>query len=187
MIELPTEKKWTGDGWVSDPRLLFQVKRSPNAAIYRVTSFKTGVTTGYEVFKILVRPKGTVIFDNVTEDDEEKYPTGEQFGKSAWFVNTLERAEEIFNRLEEGLDGNDSLEEEEPKDKKIPPLPKNFDPQTISFPMGEFTKKQLAEHNNLPYGTAHAFVENFLNQRVRFTGKAPKPKKGKASALYQKI
>ena len=103
MIELPSEKKWSGDGWGADPRLMFQVKRSAKNAIYRVTSFKTGKTTGYEVFKIRITPKGTQIFDKVTEDDEEKYPTADQFGRTAWFTRNLEQAEAIFERLEKGL------------------------------------------------------------------------------------
>jgi hypothetical protein len=189
MIQLPTEKKWSGDGWGADPRLMFQVKRSEKNAIYRVTSLKEGTTTCYEVFKIRISPKGTQIFDKVTEDDEEKYPTAEQFGRIAWAVNTQERAEEIFDMLEQGINPDAPEEVEEVKEKKIPPLPKNFDPQTIQFPVGPFTKKELAEHNKVVYGTAHAFVENFLNQRVIFVGKKAKgeKQKGKIAALYEKI
>jgi hypothetical protein len=156
MIELPTEKKWSGDGWGQEPRLLFQVKRSPKHAIYRVTNFKTGTTTGYEVFKIHITPKGTQIFDQVTEDNEEKYPTAERFGKTAWFTATIEQAEIIFDRLEKGLAVHD---EKDVKNDSVKPKGKK---PSFLFPVGDFSTQQLAEANHVTYPAAYMGLKFYL-------------------------
>lgn len=196
MIELPVEKKWTGDGWASDPRMLSQVKRSPKHAIYRVTGLKNGETTGYEVFKIRVTPKGTQVFETVTPDDEEKYPTAEQFGKTAWAVSSIERAEEIFNRLEQNM----SVREETPDPAVVGgvALAQSLAPNRrgrpkverapLNLPNGEFSIKELAEQNSVEYVTAQQFLkEQMTSNQVRRTRTERRAARGPETQLYQKI
>ena len=47
-----TEKRWTGDGWGANPRLLKQLKRLGDVVLVEVRAEKTGQVTGYEVVKI---------------------------------------------------------------------------------------------------------------------------------------
>jgi len=53
----------------------------------------------YEVFKIRIDPP-TVIFNNEVPE-REHYPSTEEFGKIAWCTRHVERAEEIYNEIEE--------------------------------------------------------------------------------------
>lgn len=195
MIELPTEKKWSGDGWNTDPRLMFQVKRSPKNAIYRVTSFKTGKTTGYEVFKIRITPKGTQVFDKVTEDDEEKYPTAEQFGKTAWATDQLDRAEYIFNRLEQGMSPYDEeiveSEESAPVVKAEPAPEKkrqHYVGVDLTFPPGEFSVDELANHNQVQYAKAYLFLRDGEEKGlVRFVKKEHRNGSRKPTKIFAKV
>jgi hypothetical protein len=193
MIELPTEKKWGGDGWGQDPRLLLQVKRTPKTALYRVTSFKTGTTTGYEVFRIGVIPKGTVIFDTVTEDDKERYPTAEDFGFSAWNTASLGEAEDIFDHLEKGEDAHGNT----PKFKVVKtdsgePTPEPVKRQHyvgigLSIPSGEFSVDELATSNKVHYAKAYLFVrDGQTNGTIKFVKKEHRNGSRKPTKIFAK-
>lgn len=72
------------------------VKRTPWKAMYQA------VDGQFEVFRVRVDPP-TVIFGNEMPE-REHYPSSEEFGKIAWCVMSRERAEEIYNELEEKKD-----------------------------------------------------------------------------------
>jgi hypothetical protein len=74
------------------------VKRAGKLAIYSQAD-KDGTVTAYEVFKIKksyagIAPNGTVL------PEREKFPSNEDFGRSAWSVPTLALAQGILAKLE---------------------------------------------------------------------------------------
>lgn len=215
MIKLPEQKRWTGDGWGQNPRLLIQVKRSDKNAIYKVTEERTGVVTGYEVFRIKVDPKGKQVFDAVLEDDVEKYPVANNFGKSAWFVPNLTTAETYFNRLEGGLDvyGGASVAEHlddddeggtpvetSPEPSEPSPVasgdapkrgrgrPRKTEKVLLKLPDVEFSVKELAELNRVQYVTAYQFVkEEMENGQVKTTREERRAARGPMTQLFAKV
>lgn len=202
MIELPKEKRWTGDGWASNPRLLTQVKRSQHNAIYQVAEEKTGRVTGFEVFKIRILPKGTKVFDTVTVDDEEKYPTAEQFGRTAWSANSMPQAELIYKRLESGEHPTGTIENEpEPvgpvTDEPEPDVetvkrgrgrPSKGKPN-IKLPKGEFKMQDVADLNGMEKANVYVIVQEFIaTGKVKETRRVSTPgKRGRATVMYEEV
>jgi len=72
------------------------VKRNPWKAMYKAREGQ------YEVFRVRIDPP-TVMFGNELPE-REHYPSSEEFGKIAWCIANRERAEEIYNNLEEKKD-----------------------------------------------------------------------------------
>lgn len=216
MIRLPEQKRWSGDGWGPNPRLLIQVKRSEKNAIYKVTEEKTGTVTGYEVFRIKIDPKGKKVFDAVLEEDTEKYPTANNFGKSAWVVPNLITAEAFFERLERGVDvyGDGaalSIENDEddeggtpvettPEPSEPPPAssgdapkrgrgrPRKTEKVVLNLPDVEFSVKELAEMNRVQYVTAYQFVkEEMESGHIKTTREERRATRGPMTQLFAKI
>lgn len=78
---------------------LTQVQRGPDWAIYAKTRRQVNAKPfTFEVFQIKVAKPG-IAFGKPTPE-HEVYPGDNAFGKSAWTVNTIERAHE---RLKESL------------------------------------------------------------------------------------
>lgn len=216
MIKLPEQKRWSGDGWGSNPRLLVQIKRSEKNAIYKVTEEKTGKVTGYEVFKIKIDPKGKQVFDAVLEEDTEKYPTANNFGKSAWTLPNLATAELFFDRLEIGMDvyGGASVAEHSededddggtpveasPEPSEPPPVtagdapkrgrgrPRKTEKVVLNLPDVEFSVKELAELNKVQYVTAYQFVkEEMETGHVKTTREERRAVRGPMTQLFKKV
>lgn len=214
MIKLPEQKRWTGDGWGQNPRLLIQVKRSDKNAIYKVTEERTGVVTGYEVFRIKVDPKGKQVFDAVLEDDVEKYPVANNFGKSAWFVPNLVTAETFFDRLEQGKDiygatvtepdeddddGGETVASTAPDPAPAPVAsgdapkrgrgrPRKSEKTVLNLPDIEFSVRELAELNQVQYVTAYQFVkEEMENGHVKTTREERRAARGPMTQLFAKV
>jgi hypothetical protein len=76
-----------------------QVKRNEHAAIYQRFTMD-GKPLEFEVFQIKVAG-GNEIFGRFYEEYEQ-YPGAAAFGRSAWSVITLERAEQIFEEITKG-------------------------------------------------------------------------------------
>ncbi len=92
-----TEFRWTGDGYGNAAtRVLKQIKRVGDIAIYKRTVEKTGSDDGYEVVKIH-RHNGYTLGGQFIEP-AETYPGCSQFGKSAWSCVNLAHAESVFNQ-----------------------------------------------------------------------------------------
>lgn len=85
---------WYGEGFERDPRVLEQVKRQGNIAIYRRTVKKTGTLEGYEVIRIRVRDRG---FGGKPVPPYEVYPRAPDFPRFGKYCVTLERAEHWFD------------------------------------------------------------------------------------------
>lgn len=194
MIELLKEKKWSGDGWGQEPRILTQVKRSEKNAVYSVKSIKSDHITGFEVFKIKIIPKGHNCFNVISTDDEEKYPTAEQFGKTAWFLPNLTTATNYFNRLEAGQSPRPEVEIEESTSEQDTELevkstrqgrPRTERP-SLTFPSGEFSVKELAEFNKVQYPIAFVFLkEQESIGKVHFVRDERRAERGKPTRLFK--
>lgn len=170
------EKHFTSGegGFSTSPRIYEQVKRNERAAIYRRSVKNTGDLEGFEVFRIKIEPKGKRIFKKVLEDDIEHYPSVGEFGKCAWFVMTLERAEEIF----QSIITKDNVEKSEPEKADV----------SIIIPSGEFTVSELAEKNSMDYAKAAIFVKEAVGTgSVKFVREERRAAKGKASKIYIKV
>lgn len=82
MIKLETQFDSGAGGYSATPLTYNQLDRTENVAMYS-RSMKDKIRD-YEVFKIVVFPKGHRIFKKVLEDDSEQYPSCEKFGRIAW-------------------------------------------------------------------------------------------------------
>lgn len=92
---IKTEFRWTGDGCGNArARIITQVKRTGDVAIYKRTVEKSGNADGYEVIKI-GRHNGYTLGGQYVAP-AETYPGATQFGKSAWSCPTLEVAQTLF-------------------------------------------------------------------------------------------
>lgn len=90
-----TEFRWTGDGFGNaSARVIKQMKRVGDVAIYERIVEKTSTVDGYEVVRI-GRHNGYTLGGQYVAP-AETYPGSSQFGKSAWSCSTLERAETLF-------------------------------------------------------------------------------------------
>jgi len=88
-----------------------QLKRGERAAIYEQIFEDLGESSciGYEVFKIRIG-KSKVVF-GVELPEKEKFPSDEDFGKWAWTYRDLNKAMEKYNRIENGLLGDEENDE----------------------------------------------------------------------------
>lgn len=94
---IKTEFRWTGDGFGNaNARIIKQVKRIGDVALYERTVEANGRQDGYEVIKIS-RHNGYTL-GGQTVEPAETYPGASQFGKSAWSVASLAAAEALFNQ-----------------------------------------------------------------------------------------
>lgn len=74
-----------------------QLKRTGNVCLYarHDPDKPTDTMFGYEVFTVTVVPQ-TAKFGT---PGDEIYPRANTFGRTAWFCQTLERAQNVFNGL----------------------------------------------------------------------------------------
>lgn len=96
-VPIWTEKRWTGDGFGGNPRLIKQLKREGDVAIYSRTVDKTGRDDGYEVVKI-GRHNGYELGGNFIIP-AETYPGASAFGKTGFSYSNLPAAELKFKEL----------------------------------------------------------------------------------------
>lgn len=195
MIKLQTEFVSGNGGFSQNPLTYKQLKRTETVALYE-RSFE-GKVKDYEVFRIKVLPKGAQIFNAVNPDDLEQYPGASSFGKWAWSISSLKRAEEVFEELTrtpEQIAADEAAEETEeqaeiattsdaPKRRGRVAGPK----PTIIIPAIEFTVGELAEQNHVQYPIAFLFVQEAVKGgSVKFIREERRHAKGKASKIYAK-
>lgn len=169
MIKLETTFVSGEGGFSQDPLTYTQLKRTEKVAIYERS--RNGSVKDYEVFFIKVDPKGKKIFQQVLEDDREKYPSNNSFGFTAWSFNSKVAAMRRYEQLCKEVDAPEEEEEEKP----------------LIIPDTEFTVGELAEKNNTNYPTAFLFVKAAVeNGSVKFLREERRAAKGKASKIYAK-
>lgn len=93
------------------------VKRNDLAAMYK--QFLNGVQIGYEVFVVKIQPSFT--FPNGTiNPSKEGFPSNENFGKTAWSFNSIEKSNERYEEITKGIIHPEriKIEKEIPKVKR---------------------------------------------------------------------
>lgn len=155
----------SGDGGFSaDPLTYTQLNRTATAAVYERS--RNGKVMDYEVFKIKILAKGTKVFQNITEDDQEKYPGASQFGISAWCCISKAIAMARYVEL-----SKDVVEEK----------------KELTIPTKEFTVGEFAEQNGMTYANAFLFIKSAAKSgSVKFIREERRNVKGKASKIYAK-
>ena len=94
---IKTDFRWTGDGFGNaNARLIKQLKRTGDIALYERTVEANGRQDGFEVIKV-GRHNGYTLGGQYVEP-AETYPGATQFGKSAWTAAGLKAAEALFNQ-----------------------------------------------------------------------------------------
>lgn len=170
MIKLETTFVSGEGGFSADPLTYTQLARTETIAIYERS--RNGHATDFEVFRIKILPKGTKVFQTVTEDDQEKYPGSSQFGFIAWAFNDRARAFVRYEQLKKEADGK--LEAAEAK-------------KDLTIPVGEFTVGEFAEKNGMTYANAFVFVKGAVEAgSVKFIKEERRQAKGKPSKIYAK-
>ncbi len=116
MIALEQTFKSGAGGFANAQRTFTQLARNEKFAVYE-RSFD-GKVEGHEVFAISILKKGTQVFDKVVEDDMERYPSNNTFGKSAWCIGGKDSYTVAMLKYEALIKGaiaieNDSNEESE--------------------------------------------------------------------------
>lgn len=191
MITLPATKIWTGDGYgAAYAHTMTLIKRSVKHAIFERKD-KHGTIVGYEVFRIKIIPKGTEIYGTITEDDAENYPSQGSFGKTAWFVATLTRANELFTQLESELVTLSFDDENESAEIQYAPVKrgrKKVNRTPLVYPVGEFSVKCLAEHNKVDYSVAFVMMkEDIEKHAVQFVREQHLGGRGKPTKFFKAI
>jgi hypothetical protein len=171
MIKLELEFTNGDGGFSTSPRTYKQLDRNDAAAIYSRTIKENDKSEGFEVFKIKVKKKGTVIFKRTLEDDEEQYPSAEtHFGKSAWHIMDETKARTTFERLKK-----EAVEVDEPV-------------KVLTVPVGEFTVTELATKNSVEYLEASLWVKAaVVAGSVKFVKAEQRQAKGKKSNIYSAV
>lgn len=201
MIQL--EKKFVSGvgGFSSDPLTYTQIKRNEKVAVYERS--RDGKPYDYETFLIKVKPKGFKIFNKVLEDDQECYPSCSQFGRIAWSYGNIGMAMHRFHELthgkvkEEVVEGDEELQEPEVKsDSVVEPIvkapaiikaddAKPYKGPDLVIPVGEFSTRQLAAHNNVDYTAAFLFRKELERKgKIKFSRKQKAEGRGKPTDIF---
>jgi len=185
-----TEKRWTGDGWGSNPRLLKQLKREGDVVLIEVKVEKTGLLAGYEVAKI-GRHEAYEIAGNMVPA-AESYP-GCAFGKgnkNVAYPSTLERAEEIFANMVARQDERDEENAEAELtgsviERRGRPR-KDKSSATLQIPDIQFSHEDFAILNNMSKPNSYLPLRALVDAgTIVATGTRPSGR-GKPTNLFQK-
>ena len=201
MIELEKEFVSGEGGFSNNPLTYTQLKRSDKAAVYMRS--RDGKPYDYETFLIKVKPKGTRIFQQVLEDDKECYPSCSQWGRVAWTFSSPGLAIHRFNELnaiaenKELITVGDTEEEPtEPSKEQVISQPENnsenddkpYKGPDLIIPVGEFSTKQLAAHNNVQYPIAFLFRKDAERKgKIKFSRKQKADGRGKPTDIFVAI
>lgn len=176
-----------------DPnQTLTQIRRNENFAIYKRES--SGKFNSYEVIRISIKKAGTYPLPGgktiTYTEDQEEYATTSMWGKNGWSTTSLERANDIFDRLTAGRSLHDDPEigklssEEVVEVLSVKPERKSGELPVIQIPSGEFTMLDIAVLNNMErtriYPTVRQYVELGKIKELRRESRG----KGKPTVIF---
>lgn len=180
MITLPQEKHWTGDGFGNAyARIFKQLKRNDKVALYARVVESSGSSEGYEVFHIKMRLKGQALPGGVFEqEDREVYPSANSFGKTAWQIDDLVRANTIFDELTKEETDKDTTETEiESEDSSV-----KIDPTTL------FSTQEYADNKGIAYPIAYITIKAAIEAgKMKFVKSERRNARGKETKLFKMI
>jgi hypothetical protein len=176
MITLPQEKRWTGDSFGDNyARLFKQLKRNDKVALYARVVEDSGTIEGYEVFHIKMRLKGQALPGGLfEEEDREVYPSAGSFGKSAWQIDNLIRAEQRFDELTQQEIDKTANEDEAENSSVSPGL--------------LFSTQEYADKNNIAYPIAYLTIKAAVESgKMKFIKSERRNAKGKETKLFAMV
>jgi hypothetical protein len=170
-----------------------QVKRQGDVCIYQRFS-EDGKPFGFEVFKVKVVKAGAKLpGGELVEEDYERYPSANDFGRSAKFVGNLEAAEHCFGVMTGEIKDEVTPEPvKTPIGEKVKPVrsfkktaaPKNG----YLIPSGEFNQRDFAKVNGLPErGTVYNIIQSLIGNQIKVAGKKQLHGKGRATTFFLKL
>lgn len=162
----------SGDGgFAADVLNYQQVIRSDKAAVY--CRSRNNLIKDYEVFKIRIFPKGHKIFQQILEDDEERYPSTGQFGISAWSYRNKTAAIQHFEFLNKEA-------------SKIVTV--SVQTENLIIPDKAFSINEFAESNNIEYSNAFLFIKDAIKKNlIRFARQERRNARGKMTNIFEKV
>lgn len=203
MIELEKEFVSGAGGFSANPLTYTQIKRTDKAAVYMRS--QNGLPYDYETFLIKIKSKGEYPLPNgkfqVLTDDTEQYPTSSLWGRIAWSYTNIGLAMVKFHELIHGKINDEVINTDEsvvddslPNQTDSVPEKNNSDDlkpykgQSLLIPVGEFSTKQLAEHNKVQYPTAFLFRKEMERSgKIKFHRKQKAEGRGKPTDIFVSI
>lgn len=213
MIELEKEFVSGAGGFSANPLTYTQIKRTEKAAVYMRS--QNGLPYDYETFLIKIKSKGEYPLPNgkvqVLTDDTEQYPTSSLWGRIAWSYTNIGLAMVKFHELIHGTVNeephnttDDEVFHETSKEDAVAivnaglhtnvPEKSNSDDlkpykgQSLLIPVGEFSTKQLAEHNKVQYPIAFLFRKEMERSgKIKFHRKQKAEGRGKPTDIFVSI
>jgi hypothetical protein len=165
-----------------------QIKRTGTVCLYKRTRLN-GTVHGYEVFTAKLVKAGSPLPGGAkVAADYESYPGKSSFGRTAWAVNDLDRAEERFDALL----GKESAEVVDNEPVEVAPIvvPVVKVDRGAVIPEGEFNRVQFAEANGFPVdkqAKAYQFIQALIEEgRVKESRRVATGGRGRPSVLYVK-
>ena len=156
-----------------------QLRKQDGVALYE--RFKGDNHFCYEVFVVKTIKAGTPLpGGKKVEEDYEQYPGAAQWGKTAWSPKTLDKAEDMFDKLVKKL----KSEEGQPKRRGRKSKTVN-----LALPSGEFTMKMLITETGLTQPVLYVRLQKLLKEnKVKEVGRVkPEGGRGKAMVVYQTV
>jgi hypothetical protein len=190
MIKLQ-ESFISGEGGFSYAPLTYtQLQRTEKTALYQRS--RDGKPFDYEVFLIKIDPKGKMIFKKMVEEDTEKYPSNEQFGRIAWSFRHKAAAETMFQKISNPASsveieiGTDAETEESSETIAVAEIAPKKE-TVITVPDIEFSVGELAEQNKIQYPIVFLFVKaEVAKGTIVFVRDERRHAKGRATKIYRK-
>lgn len=158
-----------------------QVKRNDNVAIYHRKDMNES-DIGYEVFEIRKVFAGSPLpGGNIVQESYEGYPGAKSFGKNAYFTLTLERANVLFDEI------NQKISEKLMDDYKPKRGRKKATKPSVQVPDGEFSVKMLMTQTGMTQPQLQPILKQWLNDAVVVVKRKIKSEgRGRPSFVYER-
>lgn len=156
-----------------------QLRKQDGVALYE--RLKGDEHFCYEVFVVKTIKAGTPLpGGKKVEEDYEQYPGAAQWGKTAWSPKTLDKAEDMFDKLVKKL----KSEEGQPKRRGRKSKTVN-----LVLPSGNFTMKMLIAETGYTQAILYPRLQKLLKEGVVVEVDRTKPEngRGKAMVVYKAV
>jgi hypothetical protein len=171
-----------------------------NFAVYQ-RFYADGKPKDFETFRIKIVPKGIQKFPGGASreilDDTERYAHTSEFGFTAWSFENEGAARWKFKKLATGNEINDDVIvdttsiDSDVSVKDTTPSPSSSvktNVKDLLIPVGVFKTQQLADHNNVHYNDARAFINLNLGTKIKSLGRDESHKgKGQKPVLFAAV
>jgi hypothetical protein len=169
-----------------------QTRREGNICCYRRNKVDDERFHSFEVFIIRVVKAGSPLpGGGSVAEDYEPYPGKSAFGRTAWSINTEQRANTVFNGLlsaKHSIPEPDTTTAEETELVNVVKVvrPKS-DRRAIKFPKGPFTQKELAAFNSIEnYKEVYTDLQRALaDGTLKISAQVKEVSRGRAAKMFE--